>query len=208
MASTSSSDPPNVVLPGAQAGPVRAGEAVTRQVYEAMKSGFYKRIAHVWDGNEFLVHRGERRFRKIAVLAAEVLRKSVVTLDKWMEKVEEYVENAHSKRLKEPQVPGDKSLTDPVATKSWAPVKTAFNWATTVAMFSVGAAACISSRVPLVGRYVSLSPSPASSTSASPTSEKDLKSSSSSYESIPESTAAGTTAKMRRSQLNLENQGQ
>ncbi|XP_049848049.1 uncharacterized protein LOC126309067 isoform X2 [Schistocerca gregaria] len=31
MASTSSSDPPTVVLPGAQAGPVRAGEAVTRQ---------------------------------------------------------------------------------------------------------------------------------------------------------------------------------
>ncbi|XP_049775348.1 uncharacterized protein LOC126162726 [Schistocerca cancellata] len=176
------------------------------KVYEAMKSGFYKRIAHVWDETEFLVHRGERRFRKVAVLAAEVLRKSVVTLDKWMEKVEEYVENAHSKRLKQPQVPGDKSLTDPVETKSWAPVKTAFNWATTVAMFSLGAAACITSRVPLVGRFVSLSTSPMPSTSASPTSEKDLKSSSSSYESIPESTAAATTAKMRRSQLNLENQ--
>ncbi|XP_049833078.1 uncharacterized protein LOC126274512 [Schistocerca gregaria] len=178
------------------------------KVYEAMKSGFYKPIAHVSDGIEFLVHRGERRFRKVAVLVAEVLHKSVVTLDKWMEKVEEYVENARSERLKEPQVPGDKSQTDRLETTSWAPVKAAFNWATTVAMFCVGAAVCIASRVPLVGRCLNLSPSPAPSTSASPTSEKDLKSSSSSYESIPESTAAGTTAKMRRSQLNLENQGQ
>ncbi|XP_049800428.1 lipid storage droplets surface-binding protein 2-like [Schistocerca nitens] len=67
------------------------------KVSEAVKVAFSDLISPVVDKIEFMVNNGKTRTRNATRSVLQMYRKLVVTLDKWMEEMEKYVEDLKSK---------------------------------------------------------------------------------------------------------------
>ncbi|XP_049848323.1 uncharacterized protein LOC126313578 isoform X2 [Schistocerca gregaria] len=159
------------------------------EVSEAVKVAFSDLISLVVDKIEFMVNSGKTRTHNATRSVVQMYRKLVVTLDKWMEEMEKYIE-AKSKGVQEVQE--QTSVTEPPQINARTLPRKALHVATNVALFYVGATVWVLSRLPLIGAYLDQTPSPASSESTSPARQAEQQSSRPSSESSTASASATT----------------
>ncbi|XP_047109255.1 uncharacterized protein LOC124777787 [Schistocerca piceifrons] len=162
------------------------------KVSEAVKLAFSDLISPVVDKIEFMVNNGKTRTRNATRSVVQMYRKLVVTLDKWMEEMEKYIEDSKSKGVQAPQVQEQTSVTEPPQINARTLTRKALHVATNVTLFSVGATVWVLSRLPLIGAYLDQTPSLASSKSTSPARQAEQQSSHSSSEPSAASALATT----------------